>query len=185
MKELGAGGGGGGGGGGSSSSSGGGGGSGANTVLLYASWQTAPLVLAPVLPTQPLPAPTAFGNFEVFHPAQVPPGLRHVAAAHARAAAAALGVPFLPALVGFEVGGGGRALPVVKGVVVHAHRAEEVERGAAAAAAARGEKGRERREAAAAEAWARLARGVTILRALEVKDAAAAAAEKGGEGREG
>jgi len=87
-------------------------------VPLYGSWQTEMITKEMVnqggIPTN------QYGNVEVLRPEHVPPGCAHVTEDLAKEAAIKLGIPFAPAVVGFDRSSN---RPTFQGIVVKAQNA--------------------------------------------------------------
>ena len=86
---------------------------------LYAIWQTDEWSPARVHPNEPIPV-NEHNNVEL---ELLNPGLVHLDERRISMAAKKLGILYAPCLLGFE-GHGGNRVPVIRGIVVHAHNAD-------------------------------------------------------------
>ncbi|KAF2857718.1 Rad4-domain-containing protein [Piedraia hortae CBS 480.64] len=131
---------------------------------MYTFSQTEPYI-APPLPRGKVPT-NAFGNFEVLHPAMLPANAAHVRGRHASRAARLVGVPFAPAVTGFEFVRR-KAVPIVEGVVVHEAVGEAVRAVVEGLEELEVEEGWKARSMRALGMWGKMFRGMIVVRRVE------------------
>lgn len=127
---------------------------------LYGEWQTFKYIPPEIGPDGKVPT-SEYGNVEMWTPAHCPKGGTHVQAPLSAAAASKLGIPYAPAMIGFEVKDG-RQIPKIQGIVVASMHAATIEEAAGNLEQERLRKAEEKRVAKVLGHWERFVKWVLV-----------------------